>query len=428
MVWPRVGLKYQHLRTERKIALSLKRVWREVMLKAILLALVLVFTLTAYVFSEQAALIPLKELRAQADEVLRQPNVSARKDIEVVFKLVDRLLEENQQEDAEKYIVQGLKHFPWNLEYQMVYAEMLAKKGKHEKAEEKAALVFEYGETDALIDRAGKILKKDPLPQFAKISTLPGNDHCVVLVPFQGCDKWLIARIRDELSTTLHIPVFIQTINAKYPLYSRDRRQAIVNRLRRQLIENMKDIQVADGMKNLGLTKEDLKEDTNVLRLMKYLLRNSGAEKIAQFDAYLKDSIGKDPQWDACQLQDTLFQAVAPCRRKNVAYLGITSVDIYTDDYNFLFGAANTSGGIMSYCRFTADFNNDIPNQNRLIKRTLMQSLASVGHIYGIKRCTDPTCARAYPNSLSEHDAKKGTLCSECKNAFKTLFESGKKR
>jgi predicted Zn-dependent protease len=305
---------------------------------------------------------------------------------------------------------------------------MLAKKGKQKKAEEKAALVFEYAETDELIESARKILRKGPPAKFAGMSRLPGTNYCVVLVPFQGCDKWLIARIRGELSTTLHIPVFIQTINTKYPPYSRDRRQAIINRLRRQLIENMKDIQVADDMKNLGLTKEHLKENGNVLRLMKYMLRNSGADKIAQFYAYLKDSIGKDPQWDADQLKDTLFQAVAPYRRKNVAYLGITPVDMYANDYNFLFGWANTSGGIMSYCRFTADFNDDIPNQNRLIKRTLMQSLASVGHIYGIKRCTDPTCARAYPNSLSEHDAKKGTLCSECKNAFKTLFESGKKR
>ncbi len=111
-----------------------------------------------------------------------------------------------------------------------------------------------------------------------------------------------------------------------------------------------------------------------------------------------------------------------PYRRKNVAYLGITSVDIYARDYNFLFGWANRLCGIMSYCRFTADFNDDIPNQERLVKRALMQSQSSVGLIYGLKRCTDPTCARAYPNSLSEHDAKKGTLCSECRKNFRTTF------
>jgi len=392
------------------------------MSKVISLAVLLVLTLTTHVFSEQARLIPLEELRAQADEVLRQSNVSARKDIEVVFKLVDRLLAENQQEDAEKYLVKGLEHFPWNLKYQVVYTEMLSKKGQQKKAEERAALVFKYAETDELIEWARKILRKDPLAKFAGISTLPGTDYCVVLIPFQECDKWLIARMKDELSTTLRIPVFIQTINTKYPPYSRDRRQAALSRLRKQLIEKVNDIQVADGMKNLGLTQEDLKEDDNVMKLMRYLLRKSGAEATAQFDTFLKDSTGKDPQWDADQLQGTLFQTVDPYRRKNVAYLGITPVDIYAKDYNFLFGWANTSGGIMSYSRFTADFNNDLPNQDRLVKRTLMQSLASVGHIYGIKRCTNPTCARAYPNSLAEHDAKEGKLCSECSNGFRAKF------
>ncbi len=392
------------------------------MSRAITLVLVLVFTLTAYAFSEQAPLIPLEELRRQADDVLRQPNVSARKDIEVVFKLVDRLFAEKQQEDAEKYLVKGLEHFPWNLKYQMVYAEMLSKKGQQKKAEERAALVLKYAETDELIEWARKILRKGLLAKFAVISTLPGVDYCVVLVPFQGCDRWLIARIKDELSHTLRIPVLIQTIHTRYPPSSRDRRQAIINRLRKELIEKMNDIQVADGMKSLGLAKEDLKEDDNVVRLMKYLLQRSGAEPIARFEVLINDSTGKDPQWDADQLQDTLFQAVAPYRRKNVAYLGITPVDMYARDYNFLFGWANTSGGIMSYRRFTADFNDELPNQDRLIKRTFMQSLASVGHIYGIKRCTNPTCARAYPNSLPEHDAKEGKLCSECSNGFKTKF------
>lgn len=391
------------------------------MSKVIPLTIILVFVLTAYVFCEQVRVIPLEELRSQADEILRQSNVSARKDIDVVFKLVDRLLAENQLEDAEKYIVKGLEHFPWNLKYQMVYAEMLSKKGQQKKAEEKAALVLKYAESDELIEWARKILRKSPLAKFAGINTLPGTDYCVVLIPLQECDKWLIARIKDELSTTLRIPVFIQAINTKYPPFSRDRRQAVINRLRKQLIEKMNDIQIADGMKNLGLTKEDLKEDDNVMKLMNYLLRKSGAEA-AEFDAFLKDSAGKDPQWDAEQLQATLFQAVDSYRRKNVGYLGITSVDIYARDYNFLFGWANTSGGIMSYRRFTADFNNDIPNQDRLIKRTFMQSLASVGHIYGIKRCTNPTCARAYPNSLAEHDAKDGKLCSECSNGFRTKF------
>ncbi len=45
-----------------------------------------------------------------------------------------------------------------------------------------------------------------------------------------------------------------------------------------------------------------------------------------------------------------------------------------------------------------------------------------MGLACGLKRCTHPTCARAYPHSLYEHDAKNGTLCSECRKSFRTTF------
>ncbi len=390
------------------------------------LVAVIIVLMVNPVLSEEKGLSGLEELRQKADAVLKQSNVSARRDIDVVFKLVDLLLQENQPGEAEKYVVEGLKHFPWNLEYQMIYAELLAKSGKQEKAEEKATLVFQYAETEELINRAGKLLNKEPLPQFEKINKPSGAKPCVVLVPFQNCVRYLIMRIKEELATKLEVPVFIQEIDIEYPSFSRDRRGATINRMRRQFIKEVNDVQIANAMKNLNLTKEDLDEEDNVLKLMKYLLRSYGTEAIAEFDVDLEDSFGKDSQWNADQLLTILLQVVKPYRRKNVAYLGITSVDIYAKDYNFLFGWANRSGGIMSYHRFTADFNNDIPNQDRLIKRTLMQCLSSVGHIYGIERCTTPTCARAYPNSLPEHDAKKGTLCSECKNGFRTIFEQDK--
>ncbi len=314
----------------------------------------------------------LKELRAQADKVLKQTNVSARVNIDVVFKLVDGLIEANQLEDAEKYIMKGLEHFPWNLKYQMTYAELLARLGKTEKAEEKATLVFEYGESGELIERARKLLKKDPLPEFPEISTLPGTNHCVVLVPLQECDKWLILRIKERLSATLGVPVYIQTINAKYHASSWDRHCFIIDRMQQQLIEEISDVQIADTMKQLNLTREDLDEEDNFLKLAQHLLRNYDVWKMDEFEAFLEDSRGKDYQWNADQLQNILFEAVMPYRRKNVAYIGITSVDIYAKDYNFLFGWTNRLCGIMSYRRFTADFNDDIPNQERLVKRTLM--------------------------------------------------------
>ena len=83
------------------------------------LVVVTIILIASPVFSEEKGAIDLEELRQKANAVLKQSNVSARSDIDVVFNLVDLLLQENQLEEAEKYVVEGLKHFPWNLKYQM---------------------------------------------------------------------------------------------------------------------------------------------------------------------------------------------------------------------------------------------------------------------------------------------------------------------
>lgn len=364
----------------------------------------------------------LDQLRQNADKVLARSDVSARRDIDVVFELVDMLMEEGLVNEAEKYIVQGLKHFPWNLKYQMLHAEILAGKGDIEKANEKAELVFKFGETADSIERARRLLGRGPLPVFTPIRPLPGTDHRVVFIPMQECDRWLILRIREEVSATLDIPVDIQTIETRYPPFGRDRRGATLNRIRRMIRKDLYSAQIAGTLRKLGLKHRDLDDEANLLKIMKFLMSGSGHQAIADFETYLEASKGKDPQWNADHLLEILFRSVNPYRRENVAYLGITSEDIYAEDYNFLFGYANRQGGVMSYRRFTADFNEEVPNQARLVKRTYMQCLSSIGHIYGIERCSNPTCPRAYPNSLSEHDAKEGTLCPQCRNGFGRVF------
>ena len=372
------------------------------------------------VSSQEVKRIGTDELRKEADSVLRQG--AARRKIEVVFNLVDRLLEEGS-EDAVLYLEEGLEYFPWNLKYQMIYAELLAKGGRPTRARERAELVLEHGETDDLIERARNLLGKEPLPTLDKVGSVPGSNCSVVLVPLMEADVWLLVRIKDRLSAVLGIPVYIQTIEADYPPFARDRRGAVLNGLRKDLKKDIDNFWVAKVLKDSGMTPKDLDDEAKLLRVVKTLMSGEGPEATAQFEAELERSRGKDPQWDSDQLRAVLLRAVKPHRRKKVAYLGITSVDMYAKDYNFLFGWANRRGGVVSYHRFTAAFNDEVPNQERLIKRTLMQCLQSIGHIYGMESCTNPTCARAYPNSLEEHDAKEDTLCPRCRSRFEKIFK-----
>ncbi len=376
---------------------------------------------TIFVHPKEAETIPLDELRERADLVLSNPGPSARGDIDVVFELVDALLEEGS-DDAEHYLLQGLKHFPWNLEYQMAYAELLAKEGRSAEAEEKAGLVLRHAESDDLVERAGELLGREPLPAFDGIESLPGSNHCLVLIPFQEADAWLVARVRERLSVELGIPVYVQTVETDYPPFDRDRRKKILIETRWGIEEEIDNPRIAQALKDTNLTLEELDDETDLLRFMKTLLDRADPEAFAEFETVLEESRDKDPQWHTDQLLEVLFETVGPYRRENVVYLGITPVDIYASDHNFLFGWASDPGGVVSYHRFTAEFNDETPNQERLVKRTLMQCLSSTRIANGIERCTNPTCACAYPNSLPEHDAKEGTLCLQCKSAFEEVF------
>ena len=379
-------------------------------------------------FGEQVQPAPLtiEELKEKADKVLLMDNVSGRSEIGVVFELFDRYLKEGLLKNAEDYVVHGLEHYPWNLKYQMIYAELLEKKGKHAESQEKAELVFKYGETDELIDKSSKLLNTYIDTQFPEIFAIEKPEYSFVLVPFVEYDKWLLKRIKTDLSAILGIKIYIQTVNISRPVANRDLRQRIIEHYRKVLIEQIEDPQVKYNMKLLALDKADLSEDKNVLNLMRNMMSASHPDTVNEFEKQIKESAGVNEQWDAGILLDLLVQTIKPYRRDKVGYLGVTSLDIYSKDFNFLFGWAGRSGGIISYHRFKADFNGETPNKERLVERTLKQCLSSAGWIFGLERCTTPTCARAYPNSLIEHDAKELKLCQSCSDGFRKVFSLGK--
>ena len=161
-------------------------------------------------------------LKAEADAVLNQSNVSARREISVVFELVDRLLEENQLAPAETYLIHGLEHYPWNLKYQMIYAKLLADQNRFPEAIEKAGLVWKYAEEDELIGQAERLLGCPPVPEIQQIEIAPEQAPSVVLIPMQGCSIRLMLRIQKELSAALGIPVYLRNVELLIPHFFRN--------------------------------------------------------------------------------------------------------------------------------------------------------------------------------------------------------------
>ncbi|MDA3800279.1 MAG: hypothetical protein PF692_14530 [Kiritimatiellae bacterium] len=225
---------------------------------------------------------------------------------------------------------------------------------------------------------------KKVITNFPAISKLSGTEHCVVLVPIQGCDKWLIATMQNELSSTLGIPVFVQTIDVKYPEASRNAYNRAIAQLRAQIKSLLKNNpMVVMLMNQYGYKEEDIESDEKLIQIAKKAIAiqdPAAAGKLADEIERLKQ---EDSQWDVKILKAVLFNAVKPYKRDNVVYIAITPVDIYADDKKFVLGSADSFGGVVSYYRLTSGFTKDTPKKDKLAKRTKMQCLASLGDAVG---------------------------------------------
>jgi tetratricopeptide (TPR) repeat protein len=97
----------------------------------------------------------------------------------------------------------------------------------------------------------------------------------------------------------------------------------------------------------------------------------------------------------------------------------VTSYDIFAKDYYFLFGWSGGDVAVISYSGFIGD---GAPFDKQ-VKRFVIQSFSSTGTLIGIPRCTNPTCARAFPHSLEEMDKKEDILCNECLENLIKIYE-----
>lgn len=226
--------------------------------------------------------------------------------------------------------------------------------------------------------------------------------------------------------------MFIQDAKIALPGHKRDRLKRITDRFREGLLANLRSAEVQEVVTEMEVDEGKLRDDRVVLNAVRKLTeRSRGADALSRLNVALQQAEGADEQWDIDDLRKGLKDRVRSYKRPKIGYMGVANVDLFWHDNNFIFGVGSSSGyGVMSYHRFTADFNRETPNRQRLVSRALKQALSTAGFIFGVPRCSDPRCARAYPNSLAEHDAKSTKLCDSCREGFRRSSEprEGKSR
>lgn len=368
-----------------------------------------------------------ENLRQKASEILKlaeTDNVEAAKQSESVFEFAERLQGEGKHSDARQFFENAFRLSPWSIGHYLSYAKTLGELGDDKRAKRWARIAFERAEDTATRDGAQKWLSEKSEPRLP-LWDGKGDGRAICLVTLGDPPDWLVQRCAKGLHNILGIPVF--TLGEKIQLPNSDRSsfQRWVSGLRANVQWEKPEVRLF--LREIGLPTTDL-TDRQVLTAIEAIIRaNRPPEELENFRR-MKFQLGNkryDQQWDAMKLWEIIAESVKSEANQDILWLGVTNVDLFGGNANFVFGMAASppNCAIVSCARFSADFNGEPPDSNRLAERLLKQMLSSVGNLLGAPRSMEPTCPRSFPQSLAEHDAKSLTLCDECRESISRAIQ-----
>ncbi len=111
-----------------------------------------------------------------------------------------------------------------------------------------------------------------------------------------------------------------------------------------------------------------------------------------------------------------LLDYVGRLKRDDNLYMGVTAVDIFVPEMNFIFGIADRDRGcaVLSVARLIyAQYES---SSSILKERVLKEAAHELGHLRGLRHCHNRHCLMSYSNNLAEVDEKKPSLCQECRS------------
>jgi len=96
--------------------------------------------------------------------------------------------------------------------------------------------------------------------------------------------------------------------------------------------------------------------------------------------------------------------------------IGITDLDLYVPELNFVFGEAAFYGraAVVSLARLDPAFYGRGGNRDLLVTRALKEVIHELGHTLGLGHCPRRECVMCFSNSLADVDGKSPEFCPGC--------------
>lgn len=103
-------------------------------------------------------------------------------------------------------------------------------------------------------------------------------------------------------------------------------------------------------------------------------------------------------------------------RRGSTLVLGIATVDLFAPGLSFVFGQADTVGGVsvISLARLYPAFYGRNHEVDAFRRRTAIEAVHEVGHLLGVHHCDDRHCVMFYSSTIADSDRKGPLFCTAC--------------
>jgi archaemetzincin len=102
--------------------------------------------------------------------------------------------------------------------------------------------------------------------------------------------------------------------------------------------------------------------------------------------------------------------------------LGVVSLDLYVPNMNFVFGEARLPGrvGVISTCRLKPQ---SLHETEILHDRVVKEAIHEIGHMIGLRHCSNATCVMHFSERLADTDLKSPDLCKNCQSKLRVKVD-----